>query len=565
MKLDPISLNVFISAFHAVAEEMGVNLLRSAHSTIIREARDCSCALLDWEGRIISEAEHIPVQMSSLSLPMQACLKKYAGRIAPGEVFVTNDPYIGGQHLQDITIFSPIFAGKQLLGFAGSIAHHVDIGGGSAGLTLGAREFYEEGLRFTAMKFNRREDFAKGGVFYDVVHSNFRAPDVTWGDLQAQLAANEVGRRRILELVERYGLPTVKTYMSAAMDYSERRMRAAIASIPDGRYEAEDSIDDTIGSPVPVPIRVAIEVKGEAIHVDFAGTAPQVAEFLNVPLGSTYSSTYSAIKMALTSGGDPIPANDGCYRAITIDIPYGSILNPAPPAAVRARMCGAYRAFDAVLLALQKALPSRIAGLGFHANTTVGLTQKRGDAVSIFIEDIGGGWGGNPEHDGADMLDAPLSNCLITPVEAIELDHPFILMKRYELLPDTGGAGARRGGLGSVREYEVLEDGVELFGYSDRHRFAPRGSAGGQEGTRGSFSVIRDGKEIALPSKTRYALQRGDVVRIVVGGGGGFGKAADRPIAAVLADIQEGKLTITGALDAYPQAAPYLAQRRAQA
>lgn len=562
MNLDPVTLNVFISAFHAIAEEMGVNLLRSAHSTIIREARDCSCALLDWEGRIISEAEHIPVQMSSLSLPMKACLKKYAGKIGPGEVFVTNDPYIGGQHLQDITIFSPIFAGKQLLGFAGSIAHHVDIGGGSAGLTLGAREFYEEGLRFTAMKFNRREDFARNGIFYDIVHSNFRAPKVTWGDLQAQLAANEVGRRRILELVERYGLPTVKGYMGAAMDYSERRMRAAIAEIPDGRYIAEDSIDDTIGSDKPVPIRVAVEVKGETIHVDFAGTAPQIAEFLNVPLGSTYSSTYSAIKMALTSGTDAIPANDGCYRPIAIDVPYGSILNPAPPAAVRARMCGAYRAFDAVLTALQQALPARIAGLGFHANTTVGLTQRREDEFSIFIEDIGGGWGGNPQRDGADMLDAPLSNCLITPVEAIELDHPFILMRRYEFLTDTGGAGAHRGGLGSVREYEVLEDGVELFGYSDRHRFAPRGTAGGGAGSTGAFSVLRDGEEIKLPSKARHALLKGDLVRIVVGGGGGFGNPAERPVEAILEDLREGKQSPASAQRLYPQVKPHLTGQR---
>jgi N-methylhydantoinase B len=267
--------------------------------------------------------------------------------------------------------------------------------------------------------------------------------------------------------------------------------------------------------------------------------------------------------MALTSGADPIPANDGCYRPITIDVPYGSILNPAPPAAVRARMCGAYRAFDAVLTALQQALPARIAGLGFHANTTVGLTQKREDEVSIFIEDIGGGWGGNPSHDGADMLDAPLSNCLITPVEAIELDHPFVLMRRYELLPDTGGAGTHRGGLGSVREYQVLEEGVELFGYSDRHRFAPRGTAGGSDGSNGAFSVLRNGEEIKLPSKTRHALRKGDVVRIVVGGGGGFGNPADRPVEAILEDLREGKLSPAAARRLYPQVAPHLAGQRA--
>jgi N-methylhydantoinase B len=555
VNFDPVTLNVLMSAFHAISEEMGVNLLLTARSTIIREARDCSCALLDAEGRIVAEAEHIPVQMSSLSLPMRACLEKFGGRIGPNEVFVTNDPYIGGQHLQDITIFSPIFHRDRLIGFAGSIAHHVDIGGGAAGLTLDAREFYEEGLRFTAMKLNRRRDFRRGGVFYDIVHSNFRAPATTWGDLQAQLAANEVGRQRMLELVARYGVDTVTAYMAEAMNHSERLMRAAIRALPPGRYTAEDWIDDSVTADEPLPIRVAVTIHEDAIDVDLSGSAPQVDEFLNVPFGSTCSSAFSAIKMALTAGGETIPANDGCYRPISVTAPYGSIVNPAPPAAVRARMCGAYRVFDAILLALQQAMPERVAGLGFHVNTTVGLTQQKGADFSIFIEDIGGGWGGNPAGDGADMLDAPLSNCRITPAEALELDHPFVMLRRYELLPDTGGAGRHRGGLGSVREYEILEDGVEFFGYADRHRFPPPGAAGGQPGTTGAFSILRDGREISLRSKTRYVLRRGDLVRVVAGGGGGFGNAADRPLGLIRADLAEGKVTLDAARRAYPQAA----------
>lgn len=552
MSYDVVTLNVLIHAFHAVAEEMGINLLRSAKSTIIREARDCSCALFDAQGRIVAEAEHIPVQMSSLSLPMRACLRKHEP-ITPGEVFLTNDPFIGGQHLQDITIFTPIFSGRSLIGFAGSIAHHVDIGGGAAGLTFDATEFYEEGLRFSAMKLNLARDFGQKGTFYDIVHSNFREPETTWGDIQAQLAANELGRRRILELSTRYGAGEVIRYMAATMDYSERMMRGAIEQIPDGVYEGADQIDDGVFFDEPIPIRVKITVEGGEMNVDFTGTAPQVKEFLNVPLGSTYSSTYSSIKMALTAGRETIPANDGCYRPIRIDVPYGSILNPAPPAAVRARMCGAYRLFDAILIALQKALGDRIPAPGYHANTTSGVSQFKDGAFSIFIEDIGGGWGGNPEHDGADMLDAPLSNCIITPIEAVELDHPFLMVRRYELLPDTGGPGAHRGGLGSVREYEVLEEGAEFFGYSDRHRFPPPGAAGGRPGSRGAFRVIRQGEEIILPSKARFKLRKGDVVRVIVGGGGGFGDPATRPIAAVLCDLREGKITEAHLRAVYPQ------------
>jgi N-methylhydantoinase B len=551
--LDVVTLNVLINAFHATAEEMGINLLRSARSTIIREARDCSCALFDPEGRIVAEAEHIPVQMSSLSLPMRACLAKHGG-IRPGEVFVTNDPYIGGQHLQDITIFTPIFHDGLLIGFSGSIAHHVDIGGGAAGLTFDAKEFYEEGLRFTAMKLNLKRDFGRNGVFHDIVHSNFRAAETTWGDIQAQLAANELGRRRIVELAERYGSAKLVSYMGAAMEYSERMMRAAIAAIPDGVYEAEDAIDDGVFQKDPIPVKVKLTVIGDRMDVDFAGTAPQVDEFLNVPLGSTYSSTFSSIKMALTAGGETIPANDGCYRPIKIDVPYGSILNPRPPAAVRARMCGAYRLFDAILMALQKALPTRVPAPGYHANTTSGVSRFSEGQFSIFIEDIGGGWGGNPVRDGADMLDAPLSNCIITPIEAVELDHPFLMMKRYELLPDTGGAGRHRGGLGSVREYEVMDQGAEFFGYSDRHRFAPPGAAGGEPGTRGAFRILRNEEEIVLPSKTRFKLRKGDIIRVIAGGGGGFGPAPERPVADVVKDFKEDKITRDHIAAYYPHA-----------
>ena len=543
MNTDPVTLNVMTSAFHAIAEEMGVNLLLTARSTIIREARDCSCALLDAQGRIVAEAEHIPVQMSSLSLPMRACLEKHGHRISPDEVFVTNDPFLGGQHLQDITIFSPIFHEESLLGFAASIAHHVDIGGGNAGLTLTAREFYEEGLRFSALKLRRVEDFSQGGVFYDLVHANFRAPRTTWGDIQAQLAANDTGRRRIVELVNKNGADVVAFYMSASMDHSERLMRSEISKIPPGRYEAEDFIDDSIGSLEPIPIRVMLDVRGDEILVDLTGSAPQIREFLNVPFGSTCSSAYSAIKMAITAGRATIPSNDGCYRPIQIFATEGSILNPTPPSATRARMCGAYRVFDAILLALQKALPERTSGLGFHVNTTIGLTQRNGGTYSIFIEDIGGGWGGTPFGDGADMLDAPLSNCRITPAEAVERDHPFVRVNRYELIADSGGAGRFRGGLGSLREFEVLEEGVEFFGYADKHRSAPAGAAGGAPGTVGSFIVVRGGEEIYLPSKSTYSLRVGDLVRIVVGGGGGYGPPEQRSPQQMEADVLAGKVT----------------------
>jgi N-methylhydantoinase B len=541
---DPATTTIVTHALHRIAEEMGVNLLHAARSTVIREARDCSCALLDVQGRIIAEAEHIPVQMSSLSLPLRACLGKF-GRIDEGEIFVINDPYQGGQHLQDIILFSPVFVDGELLAFAGSIAHHVDIGGASAGLTFDAREIYQEGVCLPGLKLRVDRDFARGGILYEIVFGNFREPHTTIGDLRAQLAANHVGTVRFDALARRYGTDTIRRCIDAGLDYSERLIRRAIDEIPDGTYEAEDSIDSGVFTPEPIPIHVQIRVQGSDLHVDFTGTHAQVPEFINVPLGSTYSTTFSCIKMLLSSRGNRIPTNDGCFRPITLTVPEGCLLNPQPPYPVRARMCGAYRVFDAILMALQQAMPGRVPALGFHANTTSGFSRFHAGRYWIFIEDLGGGWGGTPQGDGADMLDAPLSNCKVTPIEALEMDHPHLLVERYELLPDSGGAGRYRGGLGSVREYRVLEEGVEFFAYADRHKFTPRGTAGGHDGTRGGFSV-RSGRRVTrLPSKVKHKVRPGDIVRVVVGGGGGYGEPRQRDRARLLADVRAGKVTRT--------------------
>lgn len=541
--VDAATVNIVTNALHSIAEEMGVNLLRSARSTIIREARDMSCALLDREGRIIAEAEHIPVQMSSLTLPLRSCLEKHPlDTLRDGQVFITNDPFAGGQHLQDITLFSPIFVDGEIVAFAGSIAHHIDIGGGAAGLTFDAREFYEEGVRLTQLLV-QEADFAPRGLVHGIVFGNFREPSTTIGDLRAQLAANYLGRQRLTALMTKFGKNTVLECFTASLAYSERLMRRAIEQIPDGEYRAEDRIDGGVFDDRPIVVRLRMLVEGDEILLDFADTDSQVGDFLNVPLGSTISSSLSAAKMLLSSGGRHIPANSGCYRPFTVDVPYGSVLNPAPPAAVRARMCGAYRVFDAVLLAFSRAIPERVPALGFHVNTTSGFSHFRDGRFRIFIEDLGGGWGGTPVSDGADMLDTPLSNCKVTPVEALEVDHSYLRLVRYELLPDSGGAGRYRGGLGSVREYEVLDDGVRFFAYADRHRFAPPGAAGGADGTRGAFFRIRDGIVDQLPTKVGSEARRGDRIRVIVGGGGGYGDPAERPADEIARDLREGKVT----------------------
>lgn len=545
-RVDAATVNIVSTALHGIAEEMGVNLLRSARSTIIREARDCSCALLDHRARLVAEADHAPIQMSSLALPLQTCLARHdPASLTPDDVFLINDPYAGGQHLQDLILFMPVFVDGQLVAFSGSVAHHIDIGGGAAGLTLDAAEIYAEGLRFPGMRLSLR-DFDAGGVIADIVEGNFREPDTSLGDLRAQLAACIVGRERFQELSAKFGLGVVQECIDASLDRSETLMRKAIEEIPDGVYESTDAVDSGVLSPDPIVVRLRMTVSGDQVELDFAGTDPQTEDFLNVPIASTLSAALSAMTMMAVATGRRIPANEGCYRPISINVPEGSFLNPRPPAAVRARMCGAYRTFDAVLLALQQAMPERMPALGFHVNTTVGFTQRQGERFRIFIEDIGGGWGATPTADGQDMLDSPLSNCKITPVEVLELDHPYLRVNQYTYVPGSGGAGHHRGGLGTLREYEVLEEGVSFFAYGDRHTTPPPGHAGGGPGGTGSFSIVRAGESTRLASKTAERVRAGDLVRVVAGGGGGFGRPEERTAARIRVDQEQGKVEAEG-------------------
>lgn len=542
---DPATLAILIATFDSIAGDMGENLVQSARSTLIREARDGSCALLGPDGDIIAQAQHIPVQMCSLSVPLRACLDRH-GAPRPGELFLTNDPFAGGQHLQDLILFTPVFHGDRVIAYAGSIAHHVDIGGGSAGMTYDATEYYQEGLRFPSCKVDVERDLGPGGLLGDLMGANFRQSAVGLGDLRAQLAANHLGVKRFEAVVAKYGLPVVEEAIADAFAYAERRMRAAIDRLPRGRYSAEDFVDGGVFDDTAIRVHVTLVVEDAGITVDFAGTDPQVHEFLNVPYGSTYSTTLSAIKMVLDADNS-IPANAGCFRPITLIAPEGSFVNPRPPAATRARMCGAYRIFDSVLAALQQAMPDDVPAQGFHVNTTIGFSHADRGAYAIFIEDIGGGWGGSAAGDGADMVDAPLSNCRITPVEALERDHPYLRVERYALLPDSGGAGEFRGGLGMERTFRVLKNGVTFFGYADRHLRSPAGSAGGGSGTRGRFERMGE----PLPSKCSVPVAKGEQIRVVAGGGGGYGPPSQRSRAALLDDVRTGKVSVEAARAQY--------------
>jgi N-methylhydantoinase B len=525
----------------AIPREMGAKLIQSSFSTIVREARDCSAAILDAEGRVIAQVDQIPILLGSMSSTFRWSLE-YLGDdpVQEDEFVITNDPYSGGQHLQDVFIFCPVYYEGRLVAYTATVAHHLDIGGGSAGISASATDVYGEGLRIPPIKLNFNRDW-NGGAFERLVKANVRVPDLTLGDFDAQFAANAVGKRRFLDLIARHGVDKVEAVGVETLNYAERMMRAAIRRIPDGVYVGEDFLDDDGIGNEPVPIRVTVTVKGDEIDVDFAGTAQQVRCNLNSPYAATVSTVLCCLKAILT--GADVPFNQGGSRPVSIRIPQGTVLNPRPPAAVRARLEACYRAYNAIMMALSEVLPDKVAAPGFDTLTVGSLSRLNGDKYSVYLEVFGGGNGATQSSDGCSAVDSPLSNCTNTPVETADRNYDYFRVVRYELVPDSCGHGAKRGGLGFIKEYEVLSAGVSLALYGDRFRLAPRGLAGGMSGSTGACYVTRGTDIIHVGSKGSLALEPGDRVVFRLGGGGGYGNPMHRNRQSIEADVRSGLIT----------------------
>jgi N-methylhydantoinase B len=552
MKLDPTDYAVISQALIAAAREMGSKLIRAAYSTILREAKDGSTAILDPRGRVVAQSELIPMHLGSMGAVIQPCLECHPPEtLVEGDFLINNDPYNGGQHLPDIFIFSPVFLRGQLVGFTGSVAHHIDIGGAEVGLNMRATEIYQEGIRIPPSRYNMTRDW-NGGTFQRLFAANIRAPEQTIGDMNAQFAANAIGARRLVELCEKYGVELVQACMAELMNYSERRVRAAIEAIPDGVYRSEDSLDDDGHGGGRVPIAVAITVKGDTLTVDFDGTAPQVKGTINCPMSSTISTAVCCVKSVLTDAD--IPLNDGVARPFSITAPFGSILNPAPPAAVRARTAAANRAYTAVMKALAQVAPERVMAGGGDNTTSMCLAHIEGDRYQIYIEPLGGGYGATATGDGCDAIDAAMSNCANTPIEATDASFDFFRLASYQLEPDSFGAGQFRGGAGFSRSFDILRDDV-IFGiYSDRFLNSAQGVDGGLSGKPAACEVHRGNEVITLPSKCSYRLAKGDVLVLRFPGGGGYGDPSLRDPRLTARDCANGMQTVDG--PASRQAAP---------
>ncbi len=549
--LDPVDYAVVSQALLAASREMGTKLVRSAYSNIVREARDASCAILDPAGNIVAQSEMVPMQLGSMNTTLRACLAQYpAESLCEDDFLVNNHPYHGGQHLQDVFIFRPVFIDGALIAFAGSTAHHLDLGGGSAGLNALASDVYQEGLLLPPLKFSLARDW-NGGTFERLLAANIRVPDQTLGDFNAQFAAKAIGIERVRQLCAKYGTSAVTATMAELIAYSERQLRAAIRALPDGIYSGADAGDDIEGSGTPLWVRAKVTVAGDEMEIDFEGTCAQVGRNINSPLASTESAVMSCIKGVLI-GGD-VPFNEGSFRPVRLKVPYGSILNPKPPAPVRARMLPCYRAYDAVMKALATVVPvpERIIASGFDNALITCLARLADGRYRVCLETYGGGFGASAHGDGADGIAGPLSNTTNSPVEALDMNFDYFRIVGYALNPDSFGHGRQRGGLGMRRSYEILQDDVDFSLYGDRFEIAPEGLAGATAGALCRAEVWRAGKHVDIDLKRGTRLSKGDIVVISTSGGAGYGDPRARDPQLVVSDVEQGVISASVAHKVY--------------
>jgi len=486
-----IELQILGSLLRAIAEEMGAVLVRSAFSANIKERRDCSTALFDERGRMIAQAEHIPVHLGAMPDAVAAVMQHDP---AAGQVWALNDPYTGGTHLPDITLVS-----RTAVGFAVTRAHHADVGGREPGsMPADSRTLAEEGVVIPPTPLD--DDVVAGLV------ARMRNPDERRGDLRAQLAAHRLAERRVAELCAKRGRGEVVAAMDALYAYSERAMRAGIARLPDGRFEATDVLEAIDGD---LELRATVTIAGDNIAIDFAGTAPQYGGNLNCPLSVTRSACFYVVRVLV----DPdVPASGGAFAPVAVTAPEGSLVNARPPAAVAAgNVETSSRIVDVVMRAFGRVIDVPAQGQGTMNNVTLG-----NDAFTYY-ETIGGGQGACPNADGPSAVHVAMSNTLSTPVEALELQYP-LSVERYGLRAGSGGGGRHHGGSGVVRELRALED-CRLSIISERRRHPPEGERGGGAGASGRNLLNGE----PLPGKVTRDLRAGDVVTIETPGGGGWG------------------------------------------
>lgn len=516
-KFDPIELELFKNIFVSISEEMGAVLGRTALSPNIKERKDYSCALFTRKGETFAQGSHIPVHLGAMPLSVQSVLK--STHFEEGDLVILNDPYRGGTHLPDITCISPVFEGGKLAFFAANRAHHSDVGGMAPGSMPLASEIFQEGLIIPPMKLiqkkNLREDIL------EIILANVRTPEERKGDLLAQVASNTIGKMRLEEAIKKYGLKKILHYSWHLQSYTENILRNALESIPDGTYAFTDYLDDDGLSGNSIKLSAKITIKGNEALIDFSSSSPQVSGGVNANFAVTLSAVLYVFRSLVE---EDIPFNTGLIRPLEIKAPKGSIVNAEFPAATAGgNVETSQRIVDVLLGALSQAVPQKIpaASSGTMNNVAFGGIDPKQNKGFAYYETIGGGMGAGFERPGLSGVHTHMTNSLNTPVEALENYLP-IRITHYSLRPFSGGKGTHRGGDGIIREYKFLvPTNVSIL--SERRRFAPWGSEGGECGKKGKNTLISKDKKIILNSKVNFKANPGDVLRIETPGGGGYG------------------------------------------
>lgn len=535
--VDPITLSVLWSGLVSIADDMGAALRRTAFSEAVREGDDFSAALFDRHGRMIAQGNLSVGHLGAMPYAVQHVLAHYpAESMRPGDCILLNDSFLGSGHYPDCYLTSPVFLDDRLVGFAVNSAHHVDMGGAVPGsqIVTGVTEAFQEGLRILPVRIIREGELQEDML--RLILGNVRLPEIVKGDLLAQRNTNAVGAQRLVKMMRDYGQEAVEATIEEILQRSEARMRELIAEIPDGRYVNEDFMDDAGVDTEPIRFRASVEVAGDHLTVDFAGSSEQVARGLNSYINYTRAYAVFAVKVFT----DPhLPHNDGAIRAVDIVAPEGSFFNPRYPAPSSGRAVLQVRIFETICGALAQVLPRRaMAGFSHWSNPIIGGTDDRTGKPFVFYDLIMGGYGGRADADGQEAL-CPVFNASNIPVEVQE-SHSPVLVRRLEFISDTGGAGEHRGGCAVRKDLEVRAGHAVASLLGDRHRFQPKGLFGGQPGALARTVLNPDGAAELLQSKAVRPLKRGDVLSIQLSGGGGYGPPDRRDPAAVREDVADG-------------------------
>ncbi|NKJ35517.1 hydantoinase B/oxoprolinase family protein [Rhizobium sp. SG570] len=540
--VDPVTQEIIEGKLTATVDEMGVVMARTSMSPVIYEVLDFACGLLTHTGELVAQMNGITLFTGTFGMQVKSLIALYGEDLEDGDILLTNDPYSGGTHACDFAIVKPIFFDGRILAYAINVAHYLDVGGSVPGsLAPNAVSVFQEGLRLPGVKVVRSDRFS--GEILRIIRENVRLPDIAIGDLTAQVATVRVAARRMDELARKYGVDVVEAAFDHLLTVSEKQARAAIAALPDGTYEAEDIIDGDGVTTDPIAVRVAVTIAGDQLTADFTGCPPAVAGPINCAAGALQSAVRTIFKALVAPQA---PSNEGWFRPLTVVAPRGSVFTAEKPSPTGWYYEGSVHASELVWKALAGLMPERFSAGSYTSLCVVYLAGK--DAAGqpfIHIEPQHGGWGASEDADGANALIALTDGDTYNySVEVIEARFP-LLVRRYALNVEGGsGAGRRRGGFGVIRDYEVLEDGASAYCSFGRTQTPPWGVEGGAPGTPNLLQVEdRDGLTRNFGREPDIALKRGDLVRIITGGGGGWGEAGAREAESVRRDVENGYIT----------------------